>query len=102
MDTTIAPAAVAEADSTGARESASPNLDALAARVQPAWISDHLFWTGVAGRITHDLLPLPYTEEALDNVVERLRTVQDFLRRRILLETVPSYVASRATRLSAW
>ena len=77
-------------------------LKALAARVQPAWISDHLCWTGVAGRNTHDLLPLPYTEEALDNVVERVRTVQDFLGRRILLENVSSYVAFRDSRLSEW
>jgi uncharacterized protein (UPF0276 family) len=77
-------------------------LKALAERVQPAWISDHLCWTGVAGRNTHDLLPLPYTEEALDNVVERVRTVQDFLGRRILLENVSSYVAFRDSRLSEW
>ncbi len=77
-------------------------LKALAARVQPAWISDHLCWTGVAGRNTHDLLPLPYTEEALANVVERVRTVQDFLGRRILLENVSSYVAFRDSRLSEW
>ena len=77
-------------------------LKALAERVQPAWISDHLCWTGVAGRNTHDLLPLPYTEEALDNVVERVRTVQDFLGRRILLENVSSFVAFRDSRLSEW
>ncbi len=77
-------------------------VKALAERVQPAWISDHLCWTGVAGRNTHDLLPLPYTEEALDNVVERVRTVQDFLGRRILLENVSSYVAFRDSRLSEW
>jgi uncharacterized protein len=77
-------------------------LKALAARVEPAWISDHLCWTGVAGRNTHDLLPLPYTEEALAHVVERVRTVQDFLGRRILLENVSSYVTFRDSRLSEW
>ena len=77
-------------------------LKALAQRVEPAWISDHLCWTGVAGRNTHDLLPLPYTEEALANVVERVRTVQDFLGRRILLENVSSYVAFRDSRLTEW
>ena len=65
-------------------------LKALAQRIEPAWISDHLCWTGIAGRNTHDLLPLPYTEEALANVVERVRTVQDYLGRRILLENVGS------------
>jgi len=77
-------------------------LKALAQRIEPAWISDHLCWTGVAGRNTHDLLPLPYTEEALAGVVERVRTVQDFLGRRILLENVSSYVAFRDSQLSEW
>jgi uncharacterized protein (UPF0276 family) len=77
-------------------------VKALAARVEPEWISDHLCWTGVAGRNTHDLLPLPYTEEALALVVERVRTVQDFLGRRILLENVSSYVAFRDSRLTEW
>jgi hypothetical protein len=77
-------------------------LQALAERVQPAWISDHLCWTGVAGRNTHDLLPLPYTEEALAHVVERVRAVQDILGRRILLENVSSYVAFRDSALTEW
>jgi uncharacterized protein len=77
-------------------------VKALAARVQPRWISDHLCWTGVAGRNTHDLLPLPYTEEALANVAERVRIVQDILGRRILLENVSSYVQFRDSRLTEW
>jgi uncharacterized protein (UPF0276 family) len=77
-------------------------LKELAGRVQPAWISDHLCWTGVAGRNTHDLLPLPYTEEALTHVAERVRTVQDFLGRRILLENVSSYVTFRDSQLTEW
>src|SRR6201987_2047286 len=77
-------------------------LKSLAQRIEPAWISDHLCWTGVGGRNTHDLLPLPYTEEALAHVAERVRTVQDFLGRRILLENVSSYVAFRDSRLSEW
>jgi uncharacterized protein len=77
-------------------------LKALAQRVQPAWISDHLCWTGVGGRNTHDLLPLPYTEEALEHVAARVRTVQDVLGRRILLENVSTYVTFRDSRLSEW
>jgi uncharacterized protein (UPF0276 family) len=77
-------------------------VKALAARIEPAWISDHLCWTGVAGRNTHDLLPLPYTEEALAHLVGRVRAVQDFLGRRILLENVSSYVAFRDSHLSEW
>src|SRR4029077_724566 len=53
-------------------------------------------------RNTHDLLPLPYTEEALANIVERVRTVQEVLERRILLENVSSYVAFRDSRLTEW
>jgi uncharacterized protein len=77
-------------------------VKALAARIEPEWISDHLCWTGVAGRNLHDLLPLPYTEEALANVVARVRTVQDILGRRILLENVSSYVTFRDSRLTEW
>jgi uncharacterized protein len=77
-------------------------VKALAARIEPEWISDHLCWTGVAGRNVHDLLPLPYTEEALANVIERVRTVQDILGRRILLENVSSYVSFRDSRLTEW
>ncbi|MEO5622037.1 MAG: DUF692 domain-containing protein [Dokdonella sp.] len=75
-------------------------LKALAAFVEPAWISDHLCWTGVDGTNLHDLMPLPYTEEALDHVASRVREVQDFLGRRILLENVSSYAAFHASQLS--
>jgi uncharacterized protein (UPF0276 family) len=77
-------------------------LKALAARLEPEWVSDHLCWTGIAGRNMHDLLPLPYTEEALANVVERVRTVQDILGRRILLENVSSYVSFRDSQVTEW
>jgi uncharacterized protein (UPF0276 family) len=77
-------------------------LKTLAARIEPEWVSDHLCWTGVAGRNMHDLLPLPYTEEALTNIVERVRTVQDVLGRRILLENVSSYVTFCDSRLTEW
>jgi len=77
-------------------------VKALAARIEPAWISDHLCWTGVAGKNLHDLLPLPYTEEALAHIVGRVRAVQDILGRRILLENVSSYVSFRDSRLTEW
>jgi uncharacterized protein len=77
-------------------------LKALATRLEPDWVSDHLCWTGIAGRNMHDLLPLPYTEEALTNVVERVRTVQDILDRRILLENVSSYVTYRDSEVTEW
>lgn len=74
----------------------------LAQRIEPAWISDHLCWTGVDGINMHDLLPLPYTEEALVHVVERVRQVQDFLGRRIVLENVSSYLRYAASTLREW
>jgi uncharacterized protein (UPF0276 family) len=77
-------------------------VKALAQRIEPAWISDHLCWTGVAGKNLHDLMPLPYTDEALKHVAQRVRTVQDILGRRILLENVSSYVTFRDSRLSEW
>ncbi len=78
------------------------DLKALASRIEPAWISDHLCWTGVGGRNLHDLMPLPYTEEALAHVARRVRQVQDFLGRRILLENVSSYVEYRSSAMSEW
>ena len=77
-------------------------LKQLATRVQPAWISDHLCWTGVHGRNMHDLLPLPYTEETIDHVAARIREVQDFLGRQILIENVSSYVGYTQSQLTEW
>jgi uncharacterized protein (UPF0276 family) len=74
----------------------------LARRIEPAWISDHLCWTGVDGRNLHDLMPLPYTEEALRHVSARVREVQDLLGRRLVLENVSSYVAYTSSTLSEW
>jgi len=75
---------------------------ALAARIEPHWISDHLCWTGIEGRNLHDLLPLPYTEEALALVVARVGQVQDALGRQILLENVSSYLTFHASEMSEW
>jgi hypothetical protein len=74
----------------------------LAARIEPHWISDHLCWTGVEGRNLHDLLPLPYTEEALASVVTRVGQVQDALGRQILLENVSSYLSFHADEMTEW
>ena len=77
-------------------------LRALAARVEPAWVSDHLCWAGVGGHYAHDLLPLPYTEEALDNVARRVHQVQERLGRPIALENVSSYVTFHASAMPEW
>ena len=75
---------------------------ALAQRIEPHWISDHLCWTGVDGQNVHDLLPLPYTEEALNAVVTRVGRVQEALGRQILLENVSSYLTFHASEMSEW
>jgi uncharacterized protein (UPF0276 family) len=77
-------------------------LKALAQRIEPVWISDHLCWTGLHGINAHDLLPLPYTEEAVEHVARRVQQVQDYLGRRILLENVSSYLGYRASEMSEW
>jgi uncharacterized protein (UPF0276 family) len=78
------------------------DLARLARRFAPAWISDHLCWTWVCGHNSHDLLPLPYTEEALRHVARRIRVVQEILERRILIENVSSYMEFTTSRLSEW
>ena len=77
-------------------------VQALASHLEPAWVSDHLGWTGVSGKNLHEVLPLPFTEEALTHVVSRVRTVQDILRRRLVLENVSSYVTFRDSRMAEW
>jgi uncharacterized protein len=75
-------------------------LKRLATEIRAVWVSDHLCWTGVAGINTHDLLPLPLTEESLQHVAERVRVVQDFLERPLVLENPSTYVEFRESTLS--
>jgi uncharacterized protein (UPF0276 family) len=77
-------------------------LRALADRIDAAWVSDHLCWTGVHGINLHDLLPLPYTEETLTHVTDRIAQVQDALGRRLVLENVSSYVQFDGAQMSEW
>jgi uncharacterized protein (UPF0276 family) len=77
-------------------------LKALARRTRAAWVSDHLCWTGVTGKNTHDLLPMPYTEEALRHTTQRVREVQDYLEMPILLENPSSYVEFAGSTMSEW
>ena len=78
------------------------DLARLAARVEPAWISDHLCWGSIGGHYAHDLLPLPFTEEALAHVVARVRRVQDRLGRRLLVENVSSYLTYAHSTMPEW
>lgn len=78
------------------------SLRQLADRFHPVWISDHLCWTGVHGVNLHDLLPVPYTFEALHHVVDRIKRVQDFLGRRIAIENASTYVTFRESEMDEW
>ncbi len=77
-------------------------LKRLADSVDARWISDHVCWTGVAGRNAHDLLPIPFTEQSLRHVIERIRVVQDFLERPLVLENPSSYVTFADSRMPEW
>ena len=77
-------------------------LARLVGRIEPALVTDHLCWTGVDGRSLFDLLPLPYTEEALVHVARRVSEVQERLGRRILLENASTYVEYRVSQMPEW
>ena len=77
-------------------------LKTLAARIEPLWVSDHLCWTGVDGRNSHDLLPLPYTADALDVVCTNIAMAQDALQRPLLFENPSSYLTFADDELSEW
>jgi hypothetical protein len=77
-------------------------LRALADRVKAVWVSDHLCWTGFAHRNSHDLLPMPYTEESLKYTVERIRQVQETLERPLVLENPSSYVEFTSSTMPEW
>ena len=77
-------------------------LKALAQRIQAPWVSDHLCWTGVSGRNTHDLLPLPLTEASLTHCIRRVRQAQDILERPLILENPSTYAAFTADTMPEW
>ena len=77
-------------------------VKSLADRLEPAMISDHLCWSGVDGRHLFDLLPLPFTEEAVRTVVRRIDAAQEFLGRRIMVENVSSYLEFEHAEMAEW
>ena len=77
-------------------------LKELAAVVEPSWISDHLCWTGVLHTNTHDLLPMPLTEESLEYVINRVLQVQDYLQRPLVLENPSTYLQFKASTMQEW
>ena len=77
-------------------------LKSLAARTRAHWVSDHLCWTGVAGRNVHDLLPMPYNEDALRHTAARVRRVSEILERPLVLENPSSYVEFASSTMTEW
>jgi uncharacterized protein (UPF0276 family) len=77
-------------------------LKRLAERVRPAWVSDHVCWTGLAHHSSHDLLPVPYNDETLAHLVQRVRVVQDFLERPLVLENASTYLEFTSSTMSEW
>jgi hypothetical protein len=77
-------------------------LKRLANRVRPLWVSDHLCWTGIAGFNSHDLLPLPYTQEAMELVCANIMHAQDVLERPLVLENPSSYISFADDELDEW
>ena len=77
-------------------------LKALAERCNARWVSDHLCWTGVAGRNVHDLLPMPYTEQALRHTIKRVTQVSELLERPLILENASSYVEFASSQMPEW
>jgi hypothetical protein len=77
-------------------------LKALRDRTSALWVSDHLCWTGVSGKNSHDLLPMPYTEEALLHVASRIRAVQDYLEAPLILENPSTYVEFSSSTMTEW
>jgi uncharacterized protein (UPF0276 family) len=74
-------------------------LKALAARVKAVWLGDHVCWTGVAGKNSHDLLPMPYDETHLRHLVRKVRQAQDFLERPLVLENASTYVTFKRSTM---
>jgi len=77
-------------------------LHPLVQRIDPGLVSEHLSWSSVGDRYMNDLLPLPYTEESLRHVIDRIAWTQDFLSRRILIENPSSYLQFAESTIPEW
>ena len=77
-------------------------LKTLIDRVQPMWFSDHLCWTGVDHKNMHDLLPLPYTEQSVQHIADRISQVQDYIGKQMLIENLSSYITYTSDAMSEW
>jgi len=86
----------------GVRTDYLTELKRLADRIGPLWVSDHLSWSQVSGANSHDLLPLPFTEEALDVVCTNVRQVQNVLERPLVLENPSTYLTFASDQMTEW
>lgn len=77
-------------------------LKTLVAEIQPEWISDHLCWTAVDHINSHDLLPMPYNEESIQHLADRIMQVQEFLGHQMLFENVSSYLTYKNSEMEEW
>ena len=77
-------------------------LKNLAAEISPLWISDHLCWTGINGLNSHDLLPMPLTEESLKHVCRKIKQAQDFLERPLVFENPSTYLTFKQSTIAEW
>lgn len=77
-------------------------LKRLSAEIKPMWISDHLCWTGINSLNTHDLLPVPLTEESLKHICNRINIVQDFLERPLVFENPSTYLSFRQSTIAEY
>lgn len=77
-------------------------LKQLVERIAPVYVSDHLCWISIEKQYFHDLLPLPYTQEVLNHVVERIKRIQDYLGRQILIENIASYLHYKISEMTEW
>jgi uncharacterized protein len=78
------------------------SLKRLIEEIEPAWVSDHFCWTGVNGENLHDLMPLPYTQETVSHLVERIDQVQNFLKRQFVFENVSAYLSFSHSEMTEW
>ena len=74
----------------------------LAREIDPLFVSEHLSWGSAGGRYTNDLLPLPYTEEALHHMIDRVSQVQNAIGREMLIENVSSYLQFTHSQIDEW
>jgi len=77
-------------------------VKALADRIEPLWVSDHLCWIGPGPQQLHDLYPMPYTDEAARHVITHIQQAQDVLQRRLVIENVSSYINFAGNAASEW